>query len=548
MSNGNGLRFGIVGIGGRGSAFVKPLRALGADIVAACDVDGDRMKARADEYGISQTYTDLGRMLESSSLDAVIVASPMQFHVEQTVAALNRGVHVLCEVPAAVSVEECRTLVDACRRSNAVYMMAENYVYTRPCMTVTELVRRGMFGETYYAEGEYLHELKDLNERTSWRRRWQTGIDGITYGTHSLGPILQWMPGDRVTRVACEGSGHHYADPRGEPYAQDTSVMLCKTAKGGLIKIRVDMLSDRPHAMTVLQLQGTDGAFESSRGGPDECDRLWLRALSKSPEWSRLDALTSDYIPERWRNAGHEVERAGHGGGDHFVIEDFVKAALGEIACPIGVHEAMDMTLPGLISQQSVREEGRWMSVPDSRLWPDETPRPQLQMVWPQGQEPSPVPAPSGYSVRQYTNSDEADYIELLTSAGFDGWDSARVSQLTRQVLPGGFFVVECTRTGELAATAVAQHSPSDLHPHGGELGWVAASPQHRGRRLGRTVCSAALARLMDAGYEDIYLKTDDFRLPAIKTYLALGFQPLLFCEGMSERWQAVTDQVGWNS
>jgi len=74
-------------------------------------------------------------------------------------------------------------------------MMAENYTYMLPNVIVKELVRRGLFGSVYYAEGEYIHELKGLNEITTWRRKWQTGIDGVTYGTHSLGPILQWMAG-----------------------------------------------------------------------------------------------------------------------------------------------------------------------------------------------------------------------------------------------------------------------------------------------------------------------------------------------------------------
>ena len=80
-------------------------------------------------------------------------------------------------------------------------MMAENYTYIRSNVLVRELVRRGLFGTTYYAEGEYLHELKGLNEVTRWRRTWQTGVAGVTYGSHSLGPILQWMPGDRVVSV-----------------------------------------------------------------------------------------------------------------------------------------------------------------------------------------------------------------------------------------------------------------------------------------------------------------------------------------------------------
>ena len=54
-------------------------------------------------------------------------------------------------------------------------MMAENYTYMKPNVLVKELARRGLFGDLYYAEGEYIHELKALNEQTPWRRKWQTG-------------------------------------------------------------------------------------------------------------------------------------------------------------------------------------------------------------------------------------------------------------------------------------------------------------------------------------------------------------------------------------
>jgi len=48
---------------------------------------------------------------------------------------------------------------------------------------------------------------------------------------------------------------------------------------------------------------------------------------------------------------------------------DFLNAITGRAPCPIGIHEAMDMTLPGLVSQQSIAEGGRWLPVPDSREW-----------------------------------------------------------------------------------------------------------------------------------------------------------------------------------
>jgi predicted dehydrogenase len=309
-------------------------------------------------------------MIERSDLDVVVIGTPMHFHAPQAIAALERGIHVLSEVTAGVSVEECQALVAAAKRSRATYMMAENYTYTRPNVLVKALARQGLFGELYYAEGEYLHELKELNEITRWRRRWQTGIDGITYGTHSLGPILQWMQNDRVARVCCEGCGHHYVDPRGDLYEnQDSCVMLAKTVCGALVKIRVDMLSERPHAMTNYCLQGTKGCYESARSH-GERHRIWLADLCADKNtWLDLDDLEEEYMPEVWRNPPEEAMRAGHGGGDYLQVVDFVRSIIDGTHCPIGIHEAMDMTLPGLVSQASIAAGGAWIDVPDSRTW-----------------------------------------------------------------------------------------------------------------------------------------------------------------------------------
>ena len=283
--------------------------------------------------------------------------------------ALREGLHVLCEVTAAVSVEEAQQLVAVAHASSGIYMLAENCNYFVTNMIVTELVRRGLFGTTYFAEGEYMHNVKDLAERTPWRRHWQLGIDGITYGTHGLGPILQWLPGDRVTSVCCAGCGQHYQDPRGESYHQDTSLMLGKLASGGLIKLRTDMVSERPQVTCTYQLQGTEGCYESART-PEGRHRVWLSdRCDDSEAWMDLSELEEEFLPQRWQHSRERARGAGHGGSDYFVIKDFIDAAASRGPSPIDVHEAMDMTLPGLISQQSIAAEGQWVAVPDSRDW-----------------------------------------------------------------------------------------------------------------------------------------------------------------------------------
>jgi predicted dehydrogenase/RimJ/RimL family protein N-acetyltransferase len=514
----------------------------GIRVAAVCDTNTGGLESAREELSADTAWADYDRMLEGAGLDAVLVATPMQHHAAMSIAALDLGLHVLCEVPAAVSVEECRSLAAAAERSAAVYMMAENYLYSPENRMVTALARAGLFGTLYYGEGEYLHELKELGERTPWRRKWQTGVRGVTYPTHSLGPILQWFGADRVARVACEGSGARHVDPRGAPYHDDSAVMLCKMVSEGLVKIRVDMISDRPHAMACYQLQGTDGAYESGRGGPGERPKVWLRMLDEAPLWRDLDDAyrrVRGLVPAL---AALEPvpEGAGHRGGDYFVLRAFLAAVRGDAANPVDVHRALDMTLPGLVSQQSILERGRWLGVPESRGWKEGLRRAQLTMIWPEDREPPDLILPADYVLRPLDSAERQDYVELMHAAGFPDWPMERFAWVDQAALPDGHFVVVHRPSGRIVATALAAHRPSPVHPAGGELGWVATHPEHRGRGLACAACAAALRRLRGAGYGRIYLLTDDFRLDAIRLYLRLGFRPLPYEEGMDERWEAV--------
>ena len=371
MATPNKINLGIAGAGGRGGSFKRSIdRMDSVRVHAVCDTNVESLEDAAGRLGASEAYADYDDMLANSNIEAVLVGTPMPYHAAQSIAALERGIHVLSEVPAAVSVEECRQIVEACKKSPAVYMMAENYCYTRPNQIVKERVLEGVFGKPYYAEGEYIHELKGLNEITKWRRRWQTGVDGITYGTHSLGPILQWMPGDRVTSVSCAGSGHNHVDPRGDPYEiQASCVMLCKMASGGLVKIRVDMISDRPHSHDQLPTAGASTAATSPAAPLMRKTGSGSGHTTPIPPLGRTSKTSPINSRPLWREYGQLAEGVGHGGGDIMQMMDFVAAIRGYIEPPIGVHEAMDMTLPGLISQQSIQQNGRWLNVPNSRDW-----------------------------------------------------------------------------------------------------------------------------------------------------------------------------------
>lgn len=137
---------------------------------------------------------------------------------------------------------------------------------------------------------------------------------------------------------------------------------------GGLVEIRLDMLSDRPHNLAYYSLQGTGGCYEAPRGLGDN-HKIWLKKLHPQLRWFPLKELEEKFLPHHWLHPPDEALKAGHWGGDYWVVTDFVNSILNGTQPPVDIHHALDMTLPGLVSQHSVVQGGVWLAVPDSRTW-----------------------------------------------------------------------------------------------------------------------------------------------------------------------------------
>lgn len=173
---------------------------------------------------------------------------------------------------------------------------------------------------------------------------------------------------------------------------------------------------------------------------------------------------------------------------------------------------------------------------------------PQLRMVWPAsrlGSVPMPAP-PAGYTIRTYRSGDEARFFELMELAGWPGWDAKRLSYSLNRVLPDGWYLAEHWASGAVVASAMALHNYKGACPFWGELGWLAADPDHRGRGLGMAVSACVVRRFVAAGYRLIHLHTEEFRLAAIKTYLKLGFEPWMDGPAGKAQWARVLDRLNW--
>ena len=355
------LRVGIVG-GRRGGGHVAAI-ANSKDRLVLAGVY-DPVAAVSADFVSHYAGTTQFRSFEEAveKCDLLVLASPQQYHAPQADYALRAGVHVLSEVPAAVSMEQASQLLAAARASSAQYMIAENYCYTRQNLVIAEMARQRVFGDMYFGESEYLHEMKSWHhnpttgERT-WRYYWQVGKNGITYPTHSLGPLLQWMD-DRITAISCVGTGR-WTKPEYE--IEDTVTLSARTRKGALLRMRLDLVSNRPEVWNYYSLQGTKGAYESGRLFGDQ-PRIYLEGTSRHDEWQSFEDYADEFLPARYATP---PEGTGHWGSDAWPLLDFLDAIDRGVTPPLDVYKALEMTLPGIVSEQSIAQHGDWLAVPD---------------------------------------------------------------------------------------------------------------------------------------------------------------------------------------
>ena len=168
---------------------------------------------------------------------------------------------------------------------------------------------------------------------------------------------------------------------------------------------------------------------------------------------------------------------------------------------------------------------------------------PQLKMIFNAVETAMPeLTVAEGFVIRPLADSELEAYNKLRESVGFPAWEPEYLAKFRNKVLKDALFVVEEKATGRLCASAAAEKTDMPERPELGVLGWVMTHPDYNGKRLGRSVSIAVMHRLYQEGYRAYSLLTDDFRVPAVSTYLKLGWRPWLYLDDMEGRWRALAD------
>ena len=223
------VRFGIVGTGGMGRGHGRMLKELPrAELTALCDVSDEAVRAAAEELG-GRPFTDPEALLDSGLVDAIVIATPHWQHPDIAIAAFERGIHVMCEKPIAVTVGDADRMLEAHRASGCRFGVMFQWRSSPLYRTARDIVRQGALGEIYRTAMICSHfRSQAYYDSGAWRATWSGEGGGVllNQAPHNL-DMFAWIAGLPSSVLArCETRMHRIE-------AEDVASALLQYPNGG---------------------------------------------------------------------------------------------------------------------------------------------------------------------------------------------------------------------------------------------------------------------------------------------------------------------------
>jgi len=382
MSKKNKVRMGIVGLGRRGPHIMNLCASHpGCEIVGLCDRFIKNAELAAAKLGNPDVkcYSSYEEMLKSMPMDAIFFETPPDIQVEMACIAMEKGLHISTDVPAATSIQQCWDLVKTVEKTGVKYQLAEQTRYWDFIQKWKEMNLKGEFGHIIFAEGEYLHYEEDWDlwvdsmsgevirgcstppagrqVEVSWRKK--LFAHPIYYLPHTLSPLLSILE-DRVTKVSCMGTR-----PRSYSIenldSRDMEVALMHTVKDTVLKVSAGFTSPHGHRRETLchwyQVMGTKATVEWART-ENELPKMWT---VEKMEWESKDWTTAS------EDTDEKIKQSGHSGVDWWPIDTFIRAIIDDTPVPMDVYKAVETAAPAILAAESSENGGVLMDVPDFR-------------------------------------------------------------------------------------------------------------------------------------------------------------------------------------
>jgi predicted dehydrogenase len=341
---------------------------------AICRRDQKELDAVGDRFGIKTRYRSYEDLLKDPNVDAVHINSPISDHAPQSIAALKAGKHVASTVPAATTVDECKQLVEAQRKSGKVYMMMETVVYSREYLFAKELYDKGELGRIQFMRGSHQQDMD------GWPGYWE-GFPPMHYATHCVSPCLAIL-GKHAEHVVCHGSGRiaeHLIPKYGSPFAIETATFKLRDSDVAAEVTRSLFNTARQYRES-FDVYGSTKSFEWQQVENEEpvihtksttekpLTEAEIPERVKVPDYAHLlpEEIRSFTLPAAIQDAEHLsfLQGGGHGGSHPHLVHNFLLACTGEKAAMPDVETSVNWTMVGICAHQSALKNGEKMVIP----------------------------------------------------------------------------------------------------------------------------------------------------------------------------------------
>jgi len=356
------FKIGIFGCG-RGMFVAHNVRdhfSEDAEIYAFCDRRKDRLDSASQAFPDALAFESFDDFIECG-LDAVFLANYFHEHAKFAITALEKGIAVLSETTAAVTMQDCVALVEAVERTGTKYTLAENYPFSASCLEMKRVYETGKLGKVMYAEGEYCHpsSLEEIRNLDPEEYHWRKYAPMTYYITHSLGPLMN-MTGHlpvSVTARTCYDAGR--AEKIGRKYSDVAAIMTISTDQDAVFRVPACAMF-APHG-NWYRLSCTDGGIETVRGDEGQVRLCYV-------PWNLPESEVEQkfYRPE-WQTNNALAAKAGHGGGDFWVTYNFIEYLKGNQGPDFDVYKATSMAATAIQAWRSVLNGNASYPVPDFR-------------------------------------------------------------------------------------------------------------------------------------------------------------------------------------
>jgi predicted dehydrogenase len=248
------IKLGIVGLGGVAQVVHLPvlMKLPDAEITAVCDREPSKVSVVGDKFGIRHRYTDVERMLANEGLDAVVVATSTDAHLEATIAALRAGCDVFVEKPIARKYAEAVQMADAAREARKKLMVGMNHRFRPDTMLLRSFLEAKEIGKVFYTKCGW---LRKRSSESDWATQKEKSGGGVFV---DLGiPMLDlsfWLMGyPEVRRVS---AAHFHNKTRS---VEDTSLVTITMKNGSIINIEVSWSMVMDDDVYYCYVFGSDG-------------------------------------------------------------------------------------------------------------------------------------------------------------------------------------------------------------------------------------------------------------------------------------------------